>query len=180
MTQRTRRTRRPTPRTMLAAVAALGVGAAVLAPPVTTSDAAWIDPVHATSSLQALTLAQPQPVAVSTCNFVPLNTSTPQFAVQWRWPAGTSMPTTSATAVWTIDGVTATQTTTGPVNGVFTTTFNASQLRDIEAPIAGATYDARASTRLAAPGTTPWTTQARLMATMNIDFWLIESCSLAT
>ncbi|GEK79500.1 hypothetical protein [Agrococcus baldri] len=154
-------------RRLLAGTIALAVAAALLwAPRAAVSDAAWIDPENSSAALTAIALQPPQSTAVTLCKRPGLTETGNAFSIQWRWPASMPSPPAEAATTWTINGVALVPVTSGPVAGVYTSTFTVAQLRSVTTPVVERTYTARASTRLAIPGGSAWTSATHRMAQM--------------
>ncbi|MGK9220646.1 MULTISPECIES: hypothetical protein [unclassified Microbacterium] len=153
----------------LALAAALGV--AVLTPAATTTDAAFTDAEHANATLTALRLRPPQVTAVTVCRNPAVSLLADTLVVQWRWPRTTAPygPTTQTTARWAInDGTTSqTFTQTGPVDGIYTTTFPRSVLTGLLGGLLGADFSVHARTYWTPTGGVEWSSPER--STVHVD-----------
>jgi hypothetical protein len=111
----------------IAALLALGATLAVTAQSNTT-DAAWSDTTNAAGSFTALTVAAPTIVSCTAGG----NVVTPTLSLQWSFPAGSGYTSpTNVNLYYSNNGlipnllpITSGATTTGPVGGVYTTTYS--------------------------------------------------------
>lgn len=126
--------------------------------------AAFTDEEHArpAQELSTFVLEPPRIVSVSCSRPALLNLGGTILTVQWTWPS-TEPPYASLgaeAAVWRFDNSVAEGTTTGPVAGVYTTTFTAGLLERLVGSIAtlllGSSYTASVTTTWSPADTTVW------------------------
>lgn len=129
---RRRRSVRGFLRATIVAVAAVVVA---LAPPPTATVAAWTDAEHASGNFQALTVPAPI-IDTCTARSVLVNLSlTPRVTLTWHYPS-TDYTSANAQYWWSDSGILGLigvtigsgVSTTGPVGGVYTSTFQGSLL----------------------------------------------------
>lgn len=112
---------------VITALLALGVTLAATAQSNTT-DAAWSDATVAAGSFTALTVAAP---TIASCT-AGGNVVAPTLSVQWSFPAGSGYTSPANVNLYYSNSglipnllpITSGATTTGPVGGVYTTTYN--------------------------------------------------------
>ena len=118
-------------RQLLAGFAFIGLLIGVVALPLASeTDAAWVDSEHGRGTFSAVVVQAPSAIDFSLCRdfgTVPVPPDSQQMVtIRWRWAA--PMPG-SVTTTWTVGGDAISPTTTGPVDGVYSSTFRAGQLR---------------------------------------------------
>ena len=167
-------------RRVLAVVAGIGPLAGIVSLPMThETDAAWTDVEHGQSSFSAITMQAPNAVDFSLCRSfgtVPIPPDSQEMVtIRWRWSA--PMPGTVSTT-WTVGGDPIVPTTTGPVDGVYSSTFTAGQLRSVESPAFGANYDLVATARVATAQGSTWQSQPKPMAQVRSSWGLALMCTI--
>ncbi|MGO1406527.1 hypothetical protein [Agrococcus casei] len=167
-------------RQLLAGFAFIGLLIGVVALPLASeTDAAWVDSEHGRGTFSAVVVQAPSAIDFSLCRdfgTVPVPPDSQQMVtIRWRWAA--PMPG-SVSTTWTVGGDAISPTTTGPVNGVYSSTFTAGQLRSVESPAFGANYDLVATARVATTQGSTWQSSPKELAQVRSSWGLTLTCTI--